>query len=77
MTFNNNNIINVRETLNCVQQEIYPCVLQTIRKYILVFYRYVVVLQYLGWLVVWGCVFGSVMGAICEATHLSPQYENW
>ena len=28
---------------------------------------YVVVLHYLGWLVVWGCIFGSIMGVMCEA----------
>ena len=38
---------------------------------------YTVVLQYLGWLIVWGCVFGGIMGAICEAAKLTPSYENW
>ncbi|KAL5272267.1 hypothetical protein ACHWQZ_G000475 [Mnemiopsis leidyi] len=38
---------------------------------------YTVVLQYLGWLIVWGCVFGGVMGAICQAAELTPTYGNW
>ena len=38
---------------------------------------YAVVLQYLGWLIVWGCVFGGIMGAICEAVNLTPTYEKW
>ncbi|XP_063692530.1 uncharacterized protein LOC134824551 isoform X2 [Bolinopsis microptera] len=38
---------------------------------------YTVVLQYLGWLIVWGCVFGGVMGVICQAIKLTPDYENW
>ena len=38
---------------------------------------YAVVLQYLGWLIVWGCVFGGIMGVIFEAVNLTPSYENW
>ena len=38
---------------------------------------YAVVLQYLGWLVVWGVVFGSAMGAICEAASFAPNYTTW
>lgn len=38
---------------------------------------YTVVLQYFGWLVVWGCLFGSVMGAVCEALELSSDYSTW
>ena len=38
---------------------------------------YRVVLQYLGWVVLWGCVFGGVLGATFQAAGFAPSYENW
>jgi len=38
---------------------------------------YCVVLHYLGWLVVWGCIFGGIMGAACEALQMAPKYQYW
>eukprot|EP00040_Diaphanoeca_grandis_P026870 m.151472 g.151472 ORF g.151472 m.151472 type:complete len:299 (+) comp30760_c3_seq1:173-1069(+) len=33
-----------------------------------------VIRDHLGWLVLWGCVFGSILGVICEAIKINPKY---
>jgi len=33
-----------------------------------------VIRDHLGWLIVWGCVFGSILGVICEAIGINPDW---
>ena len=33
-----------------------------------------IIAKHLGWIVVWGTVFGAVVGMLCEAINISPEY---
>lgn len=33
-----------------------------------------VIAKHLGWIIVWGTVFGAMVGVFCEAVSISPEY---